>query len=71
MNYVPYGSCHHNPCASNKDRRHDSSENKHFTKDNTTSTRWQSKPDARAREDARITHAWPTITAGATSSSSV
>ena len=29
--------------ASNKDRRHENSENKHFTKDNKVSTRWQSK----------------------------
>ena len=39
---------------------------KHFTKDNKCRVKQQRGP----REDARITHARPTITAGATPSSS-
>ena len=57
-------NCYHH--ASNKDRWHDNSKKKHFTKDNKASTRWQSKPHTRAWEDPRITHAWPTITTGTT-----
>ena len=38
--------------------------NKHFTKDNKASTRWQSKTTRGPREDPGNTHAWPTITAG-------
>ena len=43
---------------------------KHFTKDNRASTKCRVKQQRGPREDARITHARPTITAGATPSSS-
>ena len=43
---------------------------KHFTKDNRASTKCREKQQRGPREDARITHARPTITAGATPSSS-
>ena len=52
---VSFNHCHH---ASNKDRWHNNSENKHFTKDNKASTRWQSKPHTRAWENTRGAFTW-------------